>query len=292
MTVHAWVGDHLAAAAAGGAAALDNEEALLCTDFPHAAAGVAGAGAVVVAGAAAAVADFALRVRVDGDGSLDTGERFLERELKIVAQVRAARGVLASAARVHELAEDGREDVGKAVEPCFAEGVAAAVLERRPAETVVGCPLLRVLQDVIGFVDLLEAIRLLGATVVPVRMTLLGELTVRRLDCSLVRAARNAQQIVIILLDHYPSPLRRTGCGAAPAKEPRRIITPCSHLRRLRRTPHRRLLPDRLECPDRTFRHPAQPQLRSAPAAARTSPGRASLPPASARSSSRSSGPD
>ena len=42
---------------------------------------------------------------------------------EVVSQVSAARRVLARAARVHELAEDGREDVRETVETRFAEGI-------------------------------------------------------------------------------------------------------------------------------------------------------------------------
>ena len=77
------------------------------------------------------------------------------RQLEIVAKVGAARGILARAARVHELAEDRRENVGEAVEAALRERIvpAAAILERGLAEAVVGGALLRVLEHVIGLAD-------------------------------------------------------------------------------------------------------------------------------------------
>ena len=61
-------------------------------------------------------------MRLDRDRLLDAGERLFEAQLEIVAEVGAARGILLRA-RVHELAEDGRENVGKAVEPGLGERV-------------------------------------------------------------------------------------------------------------------------------------------------------------------------
>src|SRR5215213_4209999 len=103
------------------------------------------------------MASFAPGLGFDGDSLLDAGKGFLEAELEVVAQVGSARRVLARAARIHELAEDGREDVGKTVEAAASKRVvAAAVLERGLAEAVIGRALLRVLEHVIGFVDGLE----------------------------------------------------------------------------------------------------------------------------------------
>ena len=77
---------------------------------------------MVGARAAAAVAALALAHRLDGDRLLDARERLLEAQLKIVAKVGAARRILLRA-RVHELAENGRENVGEAVEAGFGERI-------------------------------------------------------------------------------------------------------------------------------------------------------------------------
>ncbi len=107
-----------------------------------------------------------------------------------------------------ELAEDRREDVGEAFEAtCAAEGIAAAaILERSLAEAVVGCPLLRVLQALIGFADRLELGLTLAAAVVTVRMMLLGELAIGGLDRLRVRRALHAKDRVIILIHHLHAP--------------------------------------------------------------------------------------
>jgi len=84
------------------------------------------------------------------------------------------RGVLPLPARVHELAENRRENVGKAFEPGAAAKGIAAILECRLAEAVIGGALLRVLEAFIGLADRLEARFLVGAAAVAVGMAFLG----------------------------------------------------------------------------------------------------------------------
>ena len=64
------------------------------------------------------VAALAAGQRLDGDRLFHAGERLFQRHLEVIAQVRTARGAGALRARIHELAEDRRENVGKAFEPC------------------------------------------------------------------------------------------------------------------------------------------------------------------------------
>ena len=201
-------------AAAGRTAALDDEEALLGADLAGAAAGRAGARAIGGRLAAAPVALLASGERLDGERRFPARERVLEAQLQIVAKVGAARGVGAAAApRVHELAEDRREDVGEALEAAGAERVlaAAAVLERGLAEAVVGGALLRVAKHVIGLADRLELGFLLGAAVVAVGMAFLRQPPIGALDRLWVRAAVDAQEVVIVLLDHDSAPLSAFG---------------------------------------------------------------------------------
>ena len=95
-------------------------------------------------------------------GLADVG--FRQGDLEIVAQVgaalaRRARTRPAAAPSAHELAEQVIEDVGHRggeVGP-EAAGAAAAVLECGVAEVIVGGALLRILQDLVGLVQLLEA---------------------------------------------------------------------------------------------------------------------------------------
>ena len=148
--------------------------------------------------------------RLDGDRPLDAGERFLEAELDIVAKVGAARRVLTNcAALVHELAEDGRENVGETIDSGIGEWVAAAaILEGRMPEAVVSRALLRILQHVIGLVDRLEVRLAFLAAILAVGMVFLGEASIGGLDRRVVSSSLHAQQLVIVLLDHHPSPLR------------------------------------------------------------------------------------
>ena len=99
-------------------------------------------------------------------------------------------------AAAHEIAEHLLEDVGEAGAETRIAAMAAhaaAALEGGVAEAVVGRALLLVLQDVIGFADVLEL--LLGFLVarVAVRVMLHGELAVGLLEFLGRGAARNPQ---------------------------------------------------------------------------------------------------
>ena len=85
---------------------------------------------------------------------------------------------------------------------------AAALLERRMAEAIVGAALLVVLQDVVGLVDFLEARLGLLVAGIAVGMELHRELAIRLLQVVRARIPRHAQGGVIILLGHL-SPLSR-----------------------------------------------------------------------------------
>src|SRR5690606_15612525 len=158
----AGVGDHLARAAAAGAGALDLEEAVGLTHAPGAAAGGAD-GRLGARLGARAVADLAGHQGRDGDLDLGPLVSLLQRDLEIVAQVRAATRpvALASAAAPSAegvskgVAEDLGEDVVDVVETlaaALAEGIAPAraAAHARMAETVIGRALLLVRQDGVG----------------------------------------------------------------------------------------------------------------------------------------------
>ena len=167
----------------------------------------------------ASVARLASGQRFDGDGLFGAGEGFFERQFQVVAQVGAARGVGALAARVHELAEDIDENVGERPKPCDPPPngcpAAAAVLEGGLAEAVVGGALLRILQDLIGLADRLEMRFLVGAAAMAVGMAFHRDLAIRRLDRRRVGAAIDAEQAVIISVRHdaprNPSPQPKPG---------------------------------------------------------------------------------
>src|SRR5208282_4809046 len=109
-----------------------------------------------------------------------------------------------------ELAEHFVEDVGKAgaeIEAAGAEAAGAGPsvrLEGSVAEAVVGRPLLTILEDVVGLVQVLEL--LLGRFVarIAVGVKLHGELPVGLLEVIRARAAADAESIVVIRLRHRP----------------------------------------------------------------------------------------
>ena len=71
----------------------------------------------------------------------------------------------------------------------------ARAADARVAEHVIGLAALRVGQDLVGLVDLLEA--RVGIRIgVDVRMPALGELAERALDVVIARVARDAQDLV------------------------------------------------------------------------------------------------
>ena len=138
-------------------------------------------------------------------------KRLLERDLKVVAQVRAAADVAAlpaattAPAAAHELAEDVLEDVGEALEALLG-AAAAAVLERRLPEAIVRGALLRILQAVVGLAHGLEPVLAVLAARIAIGMTLHRDPAVGRLDRLVVGGALDLEQLVIFGISHRKSP--------------------------------------------------------------------------------------
>jgi len=174
-------------------------------------AGAAGGGAGSGLGAAA-LAVVAMHKSGDADRRLLAAEGVFQRDFEVVTQIAAAAwaGLLRTAA-AHR-AEHLLEDVGKAAgePPAKAEiaGAAAAVLERGVAVAVIGRALLIVLQDVIGFADVLEL--LLGGVVagIAVRVILHRELAVSPLQFIGISRFRDTKDLVKVLLRHSSSDAR------------------------------------------------------------------------------------
>src|SRR5712692_2081079 len=193
--------DHRAVAAAARARLREPEQALALGD--DAAAVALGADlrrrARLRPGAAALSAG---ELERDGDSRLHALERVLERQadldLDVVASLRArlARpaGPAAEAA-AEEIAEEARE-VAQVAEIEGDPARPGPELPVRRAVRVVGLALLGVGEDVVGGLDLLEA--LLGGLVVGVgvRVVLAGELAVRLLDLVLRGVLRDAKGLV------------------------------------------------------------------------------------------------
>src|SRR5208282_3156054 len=143
---------------------------------------------------------------------LGAAECILERNLEVVAHVAAACRTPASTAAVAgELAEHLIEDVGKSraeVEAGRAEASAGTVrLKGGMAEAVVRGTLLRVLEDVVSLVDVLEF--LLGnlVTWIAIRMKLHGELAVGLLEVLRADAFCDTECFVKIAFGHV-APIR------------------------------------------------------------------------------------
>ena len=169
------------------------------------------------------------RRHVDLDGAAEEG--FLERDLEIVAQVRAAQPrLLPPPRRAAPPMKSPKmsskmsdiEEVNSGPKP-LAGPRPAAVLEGGMAEAVVGGALLRVLQRVVGFVDLLELVLGVGIARIAVRVELHGELAVGALERRLVGALRHAQHFVEIALGH--SLLPRLSDHARNRRRARRTAT-------------------------------------------------------------------
>lgn len=132
------------------------------------------------------------------------GVGFLQRDFHVVAQIRAAAVVLpATAPPAHEVPEQIVEDIGhRGAEVAVEAAAATPVLERGMAEPVVGGPLLRVLERLVGGIDLLEARLGLRVVGIAVRVQLHGELAVGGLQGSRVRIARDTENFVQISFSH------------------------------------------------------------------------------------------
>ena len=153
--------DRLAAALAVRTGALEREEALGVADFALAAAHLAGLwlGAGLGAGAGAGFAGHRGR---DADLRRLAGVGLLQRDFHVVAQIGAALAAGAAAAAAAAHAEQVVENIGERGGEFGAEAgrrpAAHAVLERGMAIAIIGGALVRVLQDLVGFVDFLEAV--------------------------------------------------------------------------------------------------------------------------------------
>src|SRR5689334_17003783 len=107
---------------------------------------------------------------------------FLERDLHVVAKIRAALAAATAALARH--AEQVFENVGEGRRKACAKArtaAARALLEGSVAEAVIGGALLAVFQDLVGLVDFLETDFALGIAGILVRMPLHRELAESRL---------------------------------------------------------------------------------------------------------------
>src|SRR5580658_9632500 len=147
---------------------------------------------------AAAAAGRARGEMPEGDLAGRPGVRFLERDLDVVAQVAAARRAVAplllpAARRAEEHVEDVAEALGTE-----SEAAAALTVDARVAEAIVVGPLLRVGEDLVRLVDLLE-VSLGGDFVLgDVGMILARQLAIGALDRMFVGVTRDAEDVVVV----------------------------------------------------------------------------------------------
>ncbi len=146
-----------------------------------------------------------------GDADLDriAVDRGFQIKIQIVAQIRAARGTLASAA--HAATEDIGKDIAEDIaEPAGARAAESAApggtTQAGMAELVVGGLLLIVGQHLVGFRGLLEACLGLFVARIAVRVILHGQAAVGLLDLILRGAFRNAQNLVVVAFCHGRCP--------------------------------------------------------------------------------------
>src|SRR5205823_3062413 len=92
---------------------------------------------------------------------------------------------------------EGRGEIGAEARPA-----AGALLEGRMAEAVIRRPLVRVLQDLVGLVDFLEAVLGVAVAGIAVRMQLHGKLAEGRFQLCVARAPRHPQDLVVVALGH------------------------------------------------------------------------------------------
>src|SRR6185436_1230993 len=134
---------------------------------------------------ARAVAGLAGLERAELDLPLGALDRVLEGDPQVVAQVGAGlRAAAPGRAGCLAAAEERVEDVGEAAEAL--EPGAGGAIDARLAEGVVPLPTIRVGQDLVRLVDLLEPL-LGGRFIVHVRVPLLGELAEGALDLGVGR---------------------------------------------------------------------------------------------------------
>ena len=133
------------------------------------------------------------------------GKGLLQRDLEIVAEVGAALAAGAALPPPRKSPKNSSKMSAKEAKPAAPRRRQPPVLEGLVAEAVIGGALLRILQDLVGLVDLLELH--LGGMVaaVAVGMKLHGELAEGAFQLLLVAAARDAEHLVEIAFRHRES---------------------------------------------------------------------------------------
>ena len=168
---------------------------------------------------AAALAGLAGIERGEAELLLGAVDGLVEGQLQVVAEVRAGRPPgAAGGATGGSATEEGVEDVAEALEA--AEGAVAlragtGAAHAGPAEHVVLLAALRIGEDLVGLVDLLEA-RVSIRVGVDVGVPLLGQLPEGALDLFVAGAALKPQDLVVVAGRGHAMPEYREGRPDAP----------------------------------------------------------------------------
>ncbi|MNL53132.1 hypothetical protein D3C87_1763550 [compost metagenome] len=143
------------------------------------------------------MADITLFQRRNADLFGHAAYGFFQRQIHVVAQVRAACRALTTTATAEDITENIAKDVAEisatATKATAVSAAAhAALFKRRMTVLIVGCTFLSVGQDLIRFFDLFKFGFGLFVTLVTVRVKFHGQALVRLFDFTLFRCFRNA----------------------------------------------------------------------------------------------------
>ena len=121
-------------------------------------------------------------------------------DMNITAKLATAAAAASGARHAEQIFENVGEGRGEVVAETMMR--ISTVLECCVAEAVVGGALVPILEDVIGFVDFLEAMLAFGVAGITVGMVLHGELAECRFQIGIARGALHAQRFVVAALPH------------------------------------------------------------------------------------------
>src|ERR1700732_5376594 len=202
----AWIVDDFAAPTAMRTGPFDREEALLRTHPPLPAAGGTKPRFRASLGTGS-------RASLAGDRGWQANRcRFavkglFERNFQVVAEIRPARGALASAAAppAHHIAEKVVENIRHRRRETIASGSDTAMFEGGMTVAIVSRPFLRIRQRLIGFVQFLELHLGLPIAGIAVGMTLHRRLAESRFHLGVRAPFRDAKNFVIVPSHHRAS---------------------------------------------------------------------------------------
>src|SRR5688572_2792468 len=195
--------DDRATPLASRAGLLDRKDALADPDLAGTGAGLTGCRRVSARGArAAALGAFLDGLEIDLGGGAE--DRLFQVERKLISEVRAAEHGIAPGAppATEDVSEHVPEDVTECIRRTEARARPARRVESRAAVLVVSCAFLRIGQDLVGLLGLLEALLGLLVIAIPVRMVLHGQAAVGLGDGLLGGVSGHAQHLVEITLRH------------------------------------------------------------------------------------------